>query len=96
MQGPHASGLHGNMLQVDIKNRRHLLKKIRYEELRPEALFIGSVVTVYARQLKLISYGDEFTRAKFEAQSERCVRMGTFDAWVQRRWGPLVAQLWGQ
>jgi len=27
-----------------------------------DELFIGSVVTVYSRQLKLIEYGDLFTR----------------------------------
>jgi hypothetical protein len=27
-----------------------------------DELFIGSIITVYARQLKLVEYGDLFTR----------------------------------
>ena len=57
--------------QVDIKNRKHFLKRTRYEELRPELLFIGSKVTVFGRQIVLIEYGDEFTRSKMESKSEK-------------------------
>jgi nucleoside-diphosphate kinase len=58
---------------VDIKNRRHFLKKVRPPvDVRPELLFVGSTVTVYSRQLKIIDYGDEYTRSRLEAQSERC------------------------
>lgn len=35
--------------QVDIKNRRHFLKRTKYEELKPSLLFLGSVVTVFSR-----------------------------------------------
>jgi hypothetical protein len=59
--------------QVDIKNRRHFLKRTKYEELKPSLLYLGSTVTVFARQLKLVEYGDEYTRGKMENQSEKCV-----------------------
>lgn len=58
-------------MQVDIKNRRHFLRRTRYEELRPELLFVGSSVTVYSRQLKLLEYGDEYTRRKMEDKQEK-------------------------
>lgn len=58
--------------QVDIKNRRHLLKRIRYEDLKPEQLFVGGTVTVYSRQLKIIGYGDEYTRQRYETKEQRC------------------------
>jgi hypothetical protein len=36
-----------------------------------QALFVGSSITIYSRQLKLIDYGDDYTRAQLEAKSER-------------------------
>lgn len=59
------------LLQVDIKNRKHLLKKTWYQDLKPEHLFVGSTVTVYARQMKIVDYGDDYTRAKLTPHSER-------------------------
>ena len=58
-------------VQVDIKNRKHFLKKCRSDELKPELLFIGSTVTVYSRQLKLIDYGDEYSRRQLEERSAK-------------------------
>ncbi|PNW75835.1 hypothetical protein CHLRE_12g558700v5 [Chlamydomonas reinhardtii] len=66
---------------VDIKNRRHFLKRTKYEELKPSLLFLGSVVTVFSRQLKLTEYGDEFTRNRMESQSERTLAMIKPDAY---------------
>lgn len=60
---------------VDIKNRRHFLKKIRpTEDVKPELLYVGSTITVYSRQLKIIDYGDDYTRSRMEAKSERCAQ----------------------
>ena len=36
-------------------------------------LYIGAVVTVYSRQLKLIDYADEFTRKRLSNMQERFV-----------------------
>lgn len=59
---------------VDIKNRRHFLKKVRpAEDVKPELLFVGSTVTLFSRQLKLTDYGDDYTRKKIESKSERSV-----------------------
>lgn len=40
-----------------------------------EDLFLGSVVTVFSRQLKLVEYGDLFTRQKFESKRQRTFAM---------------------
>mmetsp|Transcript_23564 Transcript_23564/g.51719 ORF Transcript_23564/g.51719 Transcript_23564/m.51719 type:complete len:378 (+) Transcript_23564:84-1217(+) len=65
---------------VDIKNRRHFLKKVRYDDLKPELLFLGSVITVYSRQLKLVDYGDDYTKRIMESKSERTLAMVKPDA----------------
>jgi nucleoside-diphosphate kinase len=41
------------------------LKRSHATELKYSELYIGSTVTVYARQLKLVDYGDVFTRQHF-------------------------------
>ena len=38
-------------------------------------LFIGSIVAVHSRQLKLVDYGDLFTKKKLEGASERTFAM---------------------
>ena len=47
-----------------------------------EELFIGSIITVYARQLKIIEYGDLFTRQKFEVNRQKTFAMIKPDAYT--------------
>jgi nucleoside-diphosphate kinase len=62
--------------QIDIKNRKTFLKKTKVE-LTLKQLFIGATVTVFSRLLKIIDYGDEFTRSQIAPQSERWARGGS-------------------
>ena len=45
------------------------LKRMR-SEVSQQQLFVGSIVTVYARQLKITDYGDTFTRKSFARGKE--------------------------
>ncbi len=45
-------------------------------------LFIGSIVTVHSRQLKLVEYGDLFTRQRFEDKKQRSFAMIKPDAYT--------------
>lgn len=47
-----------------------------------DELYIGSIITVYARQLKLVEYGDLFTRQKFESKRQRTFAMIKPDAYA--------------
>lgn len=49
-------------IQYDIKNHKIFLKKIQYPEIKLDDLYIGNVVTCYNRQLKIVAFGDEFTK----------------------------------
>lgn len=64
----------------DMKNKRTFLKRCPYPSVRPEHLYIGSVVTVYARQLTVVDYADEFTRKRLEASKETTLAMIKPDA----------------
>ena len=51
-----------------MKNRRTFLKRSESKTVGQRDLYIGSVVTVLARQLKITDYADVSTRKKFELE----------------------------
>jgi len=51
------------------------LKRMAYPDIHQKDLYIGSIVTVYARQLKLVDYGDTFTRKEFAKGKETTFAM---------------------
>jgi hypothetical protein len=56
----------------DVKNRRVFLRKTKLEGLKPEHFFVGGCCTVLGRQLKIVDYGDEYTRKTLSAVKQRC------------------------
>ena len=55
----------------DLKNRRAFLKKTAVPSLAVSDLFIGAIVPVYARQLKVVAFGDAFTERAFAVSRQR-------------------------
>jgi len=62
-------------VQYDIKNRRMFIKRMACPGVTERELYIGSIINVYSRQLKLIEFGDLFTRRLFEGGSEKTFAM---------------------
>ena len=52
----------GTAEMYDIKNRRMFMKRMAAPGINMSDLFIGSIINVYSRQLKLVEYGNLFTR----------------------------------
>ena len=50
----------------DIKNSRIFLKRIVDPEIKSSTLYLGSDITIYSRQYKIVAYADEFTRKALE------------------------------
>jgi len=67
----------------DIKNRRIFLKRCQYPSLSLSEIYIGAIITVYSRQLKVVEYGDEFTRKRFEKKRETTFAMIKPDCYNQ-------------
>eukprot|EP00698_Gefionella_okellyi_P005510 TRINITY_DN15033_c0_g1_i1.p1 TRINITY_DN15033_c0_g1~~TRINITY_DN15033_c0_g1_i1.p1 ORF type:complete len:369 (-),score=76.64 TRINITY_DN15033_c0_g1_i1:1018-2124(-) len=67
---------------IDIKNRRTFLKRCACPAVQPKDLFVGSIITVYARQLTIIDYGDEYTRAKLGSKLQRTLALIKPDAYL--------------
>ena len=51
------------------------LKRIAVDGISHEKLFVGSIITVHARQLKIVDYGDTFTRTSFARGKETTFAM---------------------
>lgn len=67
----------------DLKNKRLFMKRCPCEGLTQRELFIGSIVCVNSRQLKLVDYADIFTKNKFENAAGRTFAMIKPDCYTQ-------------
>ncbi|KAJ3130691.1 Nucleoside diphosphate kinase 7 [Physocladia obscura] len=57
--------LNDNSIEMyDPKQKRTFLKRTKTQDLALTDFHIGAAVNVYARQLTIVDYGDEFTRGK--------------------------------
>jgi len=65
----------GTLEMYDVKSRRTFLKRCDYPAVTMKQLYIGSIITVYSRQLKVIEYADDFTKRTFASTSQSTVAM---------------------
>uniref|UniRef100_A0A7S3WSU5 DM10 domain-containing protein n=1 Tax=Emiliania huxleyi TaxID=2903 RepID=A0A7S3WSU5_EMIHU len=70
----------GSVEMIDSKTRRTFLKRCVCPGVTLSDLHVGSTVTVYARQLKVLGYADAVTGRRFEPVSERTVAFVTTEA----------------
>lgn len=71
-----------NSLEMyDVKNRRTFLKRGPLPSITLKDLFVGASITVYARQLKVVAFGDEQTRRKLETQKSKMLAIIKPDAY---------------
>ncbi|XP_078088769.1 nucleoside diphosphate kinase homolog 7 isoform X3 [Mustelus asterias] len=82
----------GAIEMYDIKNHRTFLKRTKYEQLRPEELFVGSIITVYSRQLHLVAYGDQYTARKMGSKKEKT--LGIIKPSPDLKFGKLIDRLY--
>ena len=76
----------------DLKNKRVFLKRTAYDSVNLKDLHIGSIITVYSRQLKVIEYADLFTKNIFEAAGEKTFGMIKPDAYLNM--GQIISQIY--
>jgi nucleoside-diphosphate kinase len=67
----------GNVEMNNTKDGSKFLAKGPYPALKPEQLYIGSVITIWSRQLNIVDYGDERTRTIYENQRGRTLGVVT-------------------
>ncbi|XP_072901580.1 nucleoside diphosphate kinase homolog 7 isoform X1 [Hemitrygon akajei] len=82
----------GSIEMFDIKNHRTFLKRTKYDELRSEDLFVGSMITVYARQLRLVDYGDQYTARRLGSKKQKT--LGVIKPTTDAKLGKLIDQIY--
>ena len=70
-------------VQFDLKTRKMFLKRMACADVTMDKLFLGSIVSVYSRQLKLVDYGDAFTRTCFAKNKESSFMLIKPDAYTK-------------
>lgn len=65
----------------DTKNKRPFLKRSEYPGVSLGDLYLNATVTIHSRQLKVIEYGDVYTRKAMEAQKSRTLALIKPDAY---------------
>jgi nucleoside-diphosphate kinase len=66
----------------DLKTRKMFLKRMACADVCMDKLFLGSIVTIFARQLKIVDYGDVATRTHFAANKETSFALIKPDVYV--------------
>lgn len=78
----------------DLKNKRTFLKRCSYPSVKLSDLFVGSAINVYARQLKVLDYGDEWTRNKLSVAQARTLVVVKPTAY--KAIGSVISHLYGR
>lgn len=55
----------------DLKTKKSFLKRSTNFKLDESELYIGSLVNIFSRQLKIIDFADVFTRSRFQNIKEK-------------------------
>ena len=56
-----------NSIQIrDNKTHKLFLKRTHYPDVNEKDLYIGSVLNIYARQMKIVEYSDQETKFQFD------------------------------
>ena len=68
------------------------IKRMACPGITERELFIGSIINVHSRQLKLVEYGDLFTRNRFESTSEKTFALIKPDCYTKT--GKIISDLY--
>lgn len=66
----------------DNKNKKIFLKRVVNNEIGFKDLYLGSDINVYSRKLKIVEYGDAFTKKTFEENRSSTYAMIKPDAYM--------------
>jgi nucleoside-diphosphate kinase len=77
----------------DIKNRRMFLKRSTFGHITAAELYLGAILNVYSRQVKVVEYADVFTRNELEDKKSRTLALVKPDAYPQL--GKIINEIYG-
>merc|ERR1719352_2256002 len=68
------------------------LKRSQFGHIQSEDLFLGAILNVYSRQVKIVEYGDVFTRNELEGKKSRTLALVKPDAYPHL--GKIIAEVY--
>ena len=72
-----------NSLEIhDIKNKKVFLKKMVYPDVSIKDLYVGSDINIHSRKMRVVDYGDAFTRKRFQETRSSTYGMIKPDAYM--------------
>lgn len=72
-----------NSLEIhDIKNKKVFLKKLVYPDISVKDLYLGSDINIFSRKMKIVDYGDAYTKNKFQETRSSTYGMIKPDAYM--------------
>ena len=72
MNRPNSDRLFRRLIcQFEVKTKRHFLKRCKYEALRMSDLYIGGMVTILSRTMKIVEYGDAYTARSLASNQQK-------------------------
>ena len=65
--------LDNSVEMTDTRNHRTFLKRTPYPDVSLDDFFVGAQVTIFARQLRVLSFGDAFTEQALGSSTRRLI-----------------------
>jgi nucleoside-diphosphate kinase len=62
-----------NYVEMKELNKGYFLKRTNVRHISRRDLFVGATIHLLSRDLKLVNYGDDYTRKTLEEEMEKCV-----------------------
>mmetsp|Transcript_11442 Transcript_11442/g.19349 ORF Transcript_11442/g.19349 Transcript_11442/m.19349 type:complete len:206 (+) Transcript_11442:160-777(+) len=56
---------------VDLKSKKMFLKRIQFQQLKQQDLYVGNTLDIYGRRFKISQFADKFTQENLMQNSER-------------------------
>ncbi|RMZ95408.1 nucleoside diphosphate kinase 7 isoform X2 [Brachionus plicatilis] len=63
----------GSVELFEIKTKRHFLKRCRIDTVNFADLFIGNTITILARTMKIVEYGDVYTSRNLSSNQQKTI-----------------------
>lgn len=59
------------ILQFDLKTRKTFLRRTKCDGIKAEDFYIGAIITIYSRNIKIIDFADKNTKSKLQTITQK-------------------------
>lgn len=59
------------ILQFDLKTRKTFLRRTKCDGIKAKDFYVGAVITIYSRNIKIIDFADKSTKTKLQTITQK-------------------------